>query len=191
MTGSTSHPVRSVDSGRLPARVSELVGGTRGVEELAAGLIGRRPRSRLLHRYQLSRVDGLTRLRATGPGLGRGLELVDPEEPGRLVATCTELVVLARLPDAVAAALAACEETFDRLLSDLGVPRDSQILSASLEPGGPAWTRFRWRFRRRPVPLQVLRKIWLSDSASPVALISEEHSLDPVLLAAASPDSSR
>ena len=56
-TDPSARPPRSPGSGGWSDDVDEMVRGTRGAEEVAASLIGRWPRSRLLHQYQLPSLD--------------------------------------------------------------------------------------------------------------------------------------
>lgn len=155
---------RSPDSGAWSAVVDQLVRGTRGAEEVTASLIGRWPRSRLLHQYVLSSIDdpGRTLLQTSGPAVGRDLELVNPDPPGAVVATSTELIVPARLPRAVAADLPHHAEPLERLLDRHGVDWDSQILRTTPTPDNSA--------------LRVLRLIWLDSLIG--ALVSDDHQLD-------------
>lgn len=126
----------------------------------------------------LPRVDDpdLSLLQTSGPALGRDFDLADPAQPGEVVvATSTELVVLARLADTVAAALLARGEALDQVLRDGGMRWDSQLIRVAFVPpepipAGPA-------VGSAIGALQVLRRTWLA-SPLPVALISEEHRLD-------------
>lgn len=149
----------------LPPHLDQLVQGTRSAEELAASLTGRWPRPRLLHQYELPRVDEpeLTLLETTGPFLGRSLELVDPDSPvSVVVATSIELVVLDRLPPEIADDLRKRQESLDRLLDEHDVDWDSQLIRAvAVQAPAPA--------------VQVLRRIWLDCLIG--ALVSEEHLL--------------
>ena len=167
MTESTPGPHRPVEQGALPEDLDQLVRGTRSAEELAASLTGRWPRTRLLHQYDLPRVDdpGLTLLQTTGPALGRDIELVDAGTgtgASAVVATSTELVVLERLPQAVTVELREYGDPLDRLLDRHGVDWDSQLIRAvAIRAPSPA--------------VQLLRRIWLDCLVG--ALVSEEHLL--------------
>lgn len=172
-TDPSARPHRSPGSGAWSDDVDEMVRGTRGAEEVAASLIGRWPRSRLLQQYQLPSLDepGRTLLRTSGPAVGRDLQLIDPNPPGAVVATSTELIVPARLPRAVAADLPHHAEPLERLLDRHGVDWDSQLLQATPAPDNSA--------------LRVLRLIWLDSLIG--ALVSDDHPLDAHQTAATSP----
>jgi hypothetical protein len=153
-------------------RIGELAAGARGVEELLASITGRWPQVRLLNRYSLGQVEDppLALLETAGPVLGRGLELLDPGDPGDPdtergpvpAAVSTELVVLGRLPAAVAAELAITEDPLDRVLDRFDVDWDSELLHTHLIPD-------------QTTSVQVLRRIWVG--AEIVALLSEEYPL--------------
>lgn len=150
-------------------RIGELAAGARGVEELLASLTGRWPQVRLLNRYSLGRVEDppLALLETAGPVLGRGLELLDPGDPDTgggpvSAAVSTELVVLGRLPAAVAEELATTEDPLDRVLDRFDVDWDSELLHTHLIPD-------------QDTSVQVLRRIWVG--AEIVALLSEEYPL--------------
>ena len=174
VTDSTAGP-HQIGQGSLPDGVEQLVRGTRGAEGLAASLTGQRPRTRLLHQYQLLHVDdpGLTLLQTPGPVLGRDLELVKPGQGEPVVvATSTELVAPGRLPQAVAEDLRQRQESLDQLLNEHGVDWDSQLIGAvAVWASAPA--------------VQVLRRIWLDCLVG--ALVSEEHLLVGDQLTAAGP----
>lgn len=170
-------------AGQLPldrqagvARMEELARGARGVEEIVASITGRWPRVRLLHQYQLAQVDDppLALLQTSGPVLGRSLELADPAarnatqgDPPPVVAISTELVVVGRLPAAVAAELPMTGDPLDRLLDRFAVDWDSELLHTHLIPDQTTW-------------VQVLRRIW--SGAEIVALLSDEYQVHPGLL---------
>lgn len=171
VTSSPVGPQQRADEAVVPDEVDRLVRGTRGAEELAASLTGRWPRTRLLHQYQLPRVEdpGLTLLQTTGPVLGRDLELVDLElvalESGEplVVATSIELLVPDRLPQAVAEDLTQRSEPLDRLLDEHGTDWDSELIRAvAVRAQAPA--------------VEVLRRIWLDSVVG--ALVFEEHRMD-------------
>ena len=165
VTDSSTGPRQPVDEGSLPDDIDQLVQGTRSAEELAASLTGRWPRTRLLHQYELPRIDdpGLTLLQTPGPVLGHDLELVDPESSvAAVVATSTELMVPDHLPQAVLTELRERDAPLDRLLDRHGVDWDSQLIRVVAV--------------RAPAPaVQVLRRIWLDCLIG--ALVSEEHLL--------------
>lgn len=171
-TDSTTATDLSDEGAPPPPHLDQLVHGTRSAEELAASLTGRWPRTRLLHQYDLPRVDEpeLPLLETTGPFLGRSLELVDPDSAvSAVVATSMELVVVDRLPHEVAYDLRKRQESLDRLLDEYDVDWDSQLIRAVAV--------------RAPAPaVQVLRRIWLDCLIG--ALVSEEHVLAGGQLAA-------
>lgn len=172
VTDPTSDPQRPVDPDAAPEHIERLVRGTRAAEEVAASLIGRWPRTRLLHQYQLLDISdpGRTLLRTSGPALGRDFELLDPGSPEpTVVATSTELIASDRLPDAVLKDLLDGAEPLDRLLDRHGIDWDSQLIRTIAVP--------------EPSPaVQVLRLLWLDCLIG--AFISEEHRLDTGDLAA-------
>lgn len=152
------------------AHIDQLVRGTRDAAELVASLTGRWPRTHLLHRYELPRVDdpGLTLLQTCGPASGRDIQLIDPGLlETAVVATSMELIVPDRLPQAVVVDLQAREDPLDRLLDDHDVDWDSQLVRLIIVPS---------------LAVQVLRRIWLGSEIG--ALVSEEHFLDADQLAA-------
>jgi hypothetical protein len=123
--------------------------------------------------------DGAAALATAGPVSGRDIELLDPAHPGLRVAACTELIVPARLPHAVAAALSTAAEPLAQLLDNAGLDWRSQHVPGAA-PTAPAADGCD-RAALTCGTLHMLRRLWVAGGRSPCALLCEELYLDTLL----------
>jgi hypothetical protein len=123
-----------------------LVRRSRGPTELVEDLLGRPVRSRVIGEGELARLapPGLARLDTTGPVLRRHVLLSDSLPPHLPVAVTWSVVVVGRLPDAVASALRSGPEPLDRLLTEHGLPWTTRPVEWEALPVEEASTPFAW-----------------------------------------------